>query len=214
MALSTYAELQASVADWLARSDLTDAIPDFIALAEAKFNRELRVPQMDTRATYTIDTDVDEPAFLTLPGDFQSMRRIRLSSVTGQPTLSFLSTTQLDEYRTTRADSAGQPYYFSIFGTQIEFAPTPDSGYTVEMIYRANIPALTDSNTTNWLLTLAPDAYLFGSLMQAALYIKDDPRVALWQAAHDRAVAGLQNLNLTMGYNAGPMTMRISGTVV
>jgi hypothetical protein len=57
MAISTYSELQASVADWLNRTDLTSAIGDFVALAESQFNRSIRHRYMITRSQATIDSE-------------------------------------------------------------------------------------------------------------------------------------------------------------
>jgi hypothetical protein len=55
MAISTYSELQSSMADFLNRSDLTSVIPTFIALGEARMNRDIRHWQMENRASTTID---------------------------------------------------------------------------------------------------------------------------------------------------------------
>jgi hypothetical protein len=211
--IATYTDLQSAVTEYLARDQdttLIARIPTFIQLAEAKFNRELFVRQMEGRATALIDTTASEPEFIALPADFQSMRRVRLKSVTGKPHLDFKSGTQLDEFRTMRGNAAGQPECFSIFGSQIELAPTPDQNYTVEMVYRASVPPLA-SNSTNWLLTLAPDLYLYGALLESAPYIKEDGRIQTWGLGFTTALNGLNNLGLTSTFNAGPMQMRASG---
>src|SRR5690349_10518280 len=156
--IATYSDLQAAVTEYLARDQdttLIARIPTFIQLAEAKFNRQLFVRQMEQRATAIVDTTSSEPEFIALPSDFQSMRRVRLSSVAGKPPLEFRSGTQLDEYRLRISDVAAQPRYFTVFGDEIELAPTPDQNYAIEMIYRTNIPPLS-SNASNWLLALAP----------------------------------------------------------
>lgn len=212
MAIGTYTELQSAIEDWLARADLDARIPEFIALAEAKFNRELRCNQMEKRSTATIDTGNDEPEFISLPGDFQSMKRVRLSSVEGKPQLEFKSQVGLDEYRTGIANSTGYPRYFTIIGDEMELCPSPDAEYTLEMVYRAYIPALA-SNSTNWLLTLAPDAYLYGALMEAAVHIKEDERVAMWAAGLKMAIDGLNRLAMDQAFGAGPLVMRTSGQV-
>ena len=216
MAINTYATLITAATEWLARDQdatLIARIPDFITLAEAKFNRELFVRQMEVRATTLIDTGATEPEMIDLPSDFQSMRRVRLSSVTGKPLLQFMSGAQMDEYRPTIANVASRPLFFTIFGTEMELAPTPDAAYTIEMVYRANIPALTSTNTTNWLLTLAPDLYLYGVLLETAPYIKEDGRIQTWGLGFTTALDGLNKLGLTSTFNAGPMTVRVSGRV-
>ena len=211
-----FTSLQNAVTEYLARDQdatLIARIPSFIQLAEAKFNRQLFVRQMESRAIAVVDLTSSEPEFIALPADFQSMRSVRLSSVTGKPGLEFKSGTQMDEYRFETADIAAQPRYFTIFGNELELAPTPDQAYTVEMIYRTNIPPL-DANTSNWLLALAPDLYLYGALLESAPYIKEDARIQTWGLGFTSALNDLNNLGLASAFNAGPMTVRISGQVI
>lgn len=214
--ITDYASLQAAVTEYLARDQdtiLIARIPTFIQLAEAKFNRQLFVRQMEQRATALVDFGSDEPEFISLPSDFQSMRRVRLSDVTGKPCLEFKSGTQMDEYRFATSDTAGKPRYFTVFGSELELAPTPDAAYTVEMIYRQNVPPLA-SNDDNWLLAMAPDVYLYGALLESAPYIKEDARIQTWGLGFTSALSDLNNLGLTSTFNAGPMTVRVSGQVI
>jgi hypothetical protein len=215
MAINTYATLITAVTEWLARDQdatLIARIPDFIVLAEAKFNRGLFVRQMEQRSTALVDMTSNEPEFIALPSDFQSMRRVRLSSVTGKPRLEFKSGTQMDEYRFCTSDVAAQPRYFTVFGDEIELVPTPDRTYTIEMVYRQHIPPLA-SNSPNWLLTLAPDLYLYGALLESAPYIKEDSRIQTWGLGFTAALTDLNSLGMTSTFNAGPMTVRVSGQV-
>jgi hypothetical protein len=208
MAITSYSELKAAVANWLARPDLTDRIPEFIALTEAKFNRRLDVRQMEQRSTATIDTTSTDPQFISLPTDFQSMRRVCLSSVTGKPTIEYLTPTALYQMRFgTFADNSGQPAFFTIIGSNIELLPVPDQNYTIEMVYRQVIAALSDSNTSNWLLQLAPDAYLYGALLEAAIFTQNDERVPLWAQAYKSVIDDITSLNFTSAYNAGPISV-------
>ena len=212
MSISTYAELQTAVANWLARDDLTSRIPEFITLAEAKFNRTLFHPRMETRTTLTVDTLLSSPEFLTLPTDFQTMRSARLSGVTGKPRLSFMTQTQIEDYRYSIDNISTQPVYFSIVGSQMELAPTPSLNYAVEIVYRGNIPALA-SNSTNWLLTAAPDLYLYGALLEAAPYMKKDDRVGLWASAVQTVMDQLNSLAEQQSFNSGPTTVNLPGVV-
>lgn len=211
MSISTYAELQTAVENWLAREDLSDRIPEFITLAEAKFNRVLQHPGMEKRSTVDINSASDEPEFITLPSDFQTMRRIRLSSVTGKPSLEFLSQTQMADYRYSIDNVSTRPRYYSIMGDELELAPTPNEEYTIEMVYRAYIPALSNSNTTNWLLTLAPDLYLYGSLLESAPYIKEDARIAVWAEGVSTVIDQLNTLGERQSVNPGPSTITLPG---
>lgn len=214
--INDYASLQAAVTEYLARDQdaiLIARISTFVQLAEAKFNRQLFVRQMEQRATALVNLSSDEPEFISLPSDFQSMRRVRLSGTTGKPCLEFKSGTQMDEYRFATSDIVARPRYFTVFGNELELAPTPDAAYTIEMVYRQTIPPLA-SNGSNWLLTMAPDLYLYGTLLESAPYIKEDARIQTWGLGLSSALADLNNLGLTSTFNAGPMTVRVSGQVI
>jgi hypothetical protein len=210
VAISTYVELQAAAANWLARDDLTLRIPEFITLAEAKFNRVLFHPRMETRTTLTVNTLLTSPEFLDLPTDFQTMRMVRLPDEVGKPRLQFMSQTQMDDYRYSRDNVAGTPVYFTIVGDQIELAPTPNEDMDVEVLYRANIPALAD-NSTNWLLTMAPDLYLYGTLLEAAPYIQNDERLSVWGSAVALVIDQLNSLGDRQSFDSGPSTVSLPG---
>jgi hypothetical protein len=210
------ASLQAAAVEYLARDQdatLIARVPTFIQLFEGTMNRALFSRQMETRSLAITDPSLTtEPEFIALPADFQTMRRIRVASVTGKPSLQFLSGTQMDERRTQMADVSGCPRYFSIFGNEIELLPTPSVATTLEMIYRANLPTL-NANASNWLLALAPDAYLFGVLLQSAPYIKQDARIQVWGAAVASALNDLNSLGNNSAFNAGPMQVQTTTKV-
>lgn len=210
MAIGNYTQLLAAIANYLARDDLTSAIPDFVTLAEAKFNRTLFHPRMETRATLTVNTLAASPEFLDLPSDFQTIRGVRLSGVTGKPRLNFLTQTQMEDYRYSIDNIVAQPTYFSILGSQLELAPTPGEDYDVEVIYRATIPALA-SNSTNWLLTAAPDVYLYGTLLEAMPYIENDSRVGLWATGLQTVMEQLNSLGDRQSFDSGPTTITLPG---
>lgn len=185
MALSTYAELKSSVADWLNRSDLTTAIPDFISLAEAQMERKLRTRQMISRASATISTE-----YSALPDDFLEVKSLKLQTNPVTP-LQFETIDSLDNLQS-QYPSSGKPRYFSIVGNQMRTVPVADDSYTAGLTYYAKLSKLSSTNTTNWLLTAASDAYLYGTLMQAAPYLKDDARIAVWSSMYISALEDLQ----------------------
>lgn len=214
MAIGTYAQLVTAVTEYLARDQdttLIARIPDFIMLAEAKFNRTLFHPRMEVRSTATVDHTISDAEFVLLPSDFQTMRRVRLSSVAGKPQLKFMSQTQIEDYRYSTDNISGQPSYFSIMGTEMELAPTPNEDYTLEMVYRANIPPLNSSNTSNWLLTFAPDLYLYSTLLEAAPYLQNDERVSLWGTATQTVLDQLNTHGDKLVFDSGPSTIWLPG---
>ena len=186
MALTTYAELKTSVGDWLNRSDLTTAIPDFISLAEAQIERNLRTRQMIVRSTASLSTE-----YSAVPDDFLEAKTFKLD--TNPPTPMQFETIDSMDNLSTVYTASGKPAYFSVVGGQFRFVPTPDTTYTGEVTYYAKLSKLSASNTTNWLLTAAPDIYLYGSLMQAAPYLQDDARITVWAALYKN---GLEELKL------------------
>jgi hypothetical protein len=201
MALSTYSELKTSVADWLNRSDLTSAIPDFISLAEAQVERRLRTRQMILRATATIDSE-----YSAVPADFLEARSLKLQTNPVTP-VGFETIDSLDQL-STQYTSAGKPQFFSIVGGQIRTVPIADSSYTAELVYYAKLSKLSNSNTTNWLLTAAPDIYLYGALMQAAPYLKDDARIATWSQMYLIALQDLQTADDRGSTSGGALVAR------
>lgn len=211
--LATYDDVIATVGKYLFnRGDLTAQIPIFIRLCEAKMNRRLFTRQMEQRDTSTVDPFSDEPEFVSLPATFQTMRRVRIKSATGKPRLTFLTTAQLDDKRRKRNDAPGQPIWFTIVGTEMELCPTPDNAYELEMVYRRKIIPLDDTdNETNWLLDEAPDAYLYGTLMEAAPYLYEDERIAVWSGGLADVVNELNSLSEKASYNAGPLIMTRKG---
>ena len=186
MALDTYSGLKTSIADYVNRDDLTSIIPTFITLAEAKFNRKLRVRQMIKRATATIDTQ-----YFAYPTDWLQAKEFILN--TNPITyMEFVTDRQSNELRQNNIIAVGKPTYYTIIGTQIEVIATPDSSYTGELTYYGKIPALSDSNTSNWLLAYAPDLYLYGALLEATPYLKDDERLATWSQLYINSISDIE----------------------
>jgi hypothetical protein len=186
MAITTYAELKAGLADWLLRDDLTAVIPTFISLAEAQMSRSLAHWRQETRSVAEIDARYSE-----LPADWLSPIRLSVSTTNGPAELAPMQYSEMLRSRTGTADEVGVPRYYSISAGSLEIYPTPSGVFDVTMIYRAAVPTLTDADPKNWLLTYAPDAYLYGSLLQAAPYLSDDDRIGVWGSLYEKAISGL-----------------------
>lgn len=181
MAITTYAELKTAVGDWLNRSDLDSVIPNFISLAEAQFNRSIRHRKMVTRADATLDTP-----YFAVPNDWLQTIRFQLNTNPATPLLFVTPEQALEE---SMVYSAGQqPLFYTTIGQQFQVVPTPDTSYEAELLYYAKIPALSDSATTNWLLTESPDIYLYGALIQSAPYLKEDDRINVWAGLYQRLI--------------------------
>ena len=203
MALTTYAELKASIADFLNRDDLTSAIPDFITLAEADMQRRVKHWRQEKRSTAELDTQ-----YSAIPADFLEAIRFYITSNDTSP-LELISQSEMLDRRYRNADTTGKPHYYAITAGEIEVYPTPDSTYTAELYYYARTTALSDSNTTNWLLTYFPDAYLYGSLVHSAPYLKDDPRIQVWAALYQSAIDGINQSSDSAKHGSASRRMKI-----
>lgn len=174
MALANYTDLIGALASWLNRSDYSALLPDFIALAEAEFNRKLRTMDMDARSTATLSDSI------ALPADFAGIRSISISGT-------YLSYVSASDFFSLDLNGEGYPFYYTIADGQFFFAPFP-SGGNVTITYHQKIPALTSTNATNWLMTRAPDLYLFGALAQAEFYGWNDERLPMIKSRVDEII--------------------------
>lgn len=188
MSIGTYSELQSAVRAWMLRAstDLvaTDAqIKNYIFLCEAELNRELKVRELEE--SYTLTT-VAAQDYVTLPTDFKKVQDVYFDSAPYD--LNMLSTK--GELKRKWGVQSGRPVDYVIWGTKIFFGKLPDAVYTIPLDYYKAIPALTDSNTTNVILTAYPDLYLYGSLRHAYGQTKDkknkDDATTDYVAAIDR----------------------------
>ena len=202
MSISTYSELQSAVADFLNRDDLASAVPTFIRLAEARFSRDMRHWRMETRSTAELDTQ-----YSAIPSDF--LQPIRLQ-ITDAPTseVAPISTAQMLQLRGDRNDRVGRPTNYALTAGGIELYPTPDLTYNASLVYYARIPALSASNTTNWLLNEAPDVYLYGALVHSAPYLKDDARIQIWEALLAQGINNLNTSSADAKYGGSGLVMK------
>lgn len=204
MAIATYTELKTSIASWLNRDDLTSVIPDFISLAEAGINRDLRHYKMIERADATLDS-----RYVQMPTDW--METVRFSITSGNTyRLELVSRDDMLEYRQKTADASGRPRFYANIGDTIEVFPTPDADYTMQLQYYAKTPALSDSNASNWLLLDAPDVYLYGTLIQSAPYLQDDARTQTWAALYAAALQSLQKASDDTRFAGSGLRMRVT----
>jgi hypothetical protein len=188
MALATYTELQTAIGDTLNREDLSAVIPTFIRMAESRIDREVRHWRQEKRSVAALDAQ-----FSALPGDF--LQPIRLQ-ITDGPTsdVTPLSTAQMLQMRYDRGDLPGRPVHYAVTAASLEMYPTPDAPYNSEMVYHGRVTPLSATDPVNWLLTEAPDVYLYGALVHSAPYLKDDARIQIWEALFAQ---GISNLNMS-----------------
>jgi hypothetical protein len=200
MTIATYAELLTEISAYLDRgTDLDARIPTFIRLTEARLNRLLEDPDMELISTSTATGE-----YTALPADYGSM----VSISTGNGPLTAVGSVEFAGYDRT---VTGIPRNYAIVDGSVSFAPF-NSTTPITIIYRRTIPALAAANQTNWLLTRAPDVYLYGALVQASAFLVDETQVALWKSAYDEAIQELRMDGDRRKWGAGPIAPRIRRT--
>ena len=196
-----YTTLQATIASYLARTDLTTQIPEFIRLAEDRLLRDLRIRQMIKVATApTVAGD----ATVSLPSDFVAMKDLHLQGNPPQ-TIKFLSTSNF--FRNARTAQSGLPSRYTLLGAEFQFAPIPDSVYTLQMVYFYQPEYLSDTNSSNLWLAETPDLLLYAALGEAEPYLMNDERLNTWASMYDRGVTALRKSDDESEYPAQPLTI-------
>jgi hypothetical protein len=197
MAITNYTDLQSTIADYLARTDLTSQIPLFIQLAENRLRRDLRIrPMLKVVTTLTTASDPT----VALPSDFLEMRDLHIES---SPIQTLIYQNPSNFYRNTKASTSdsGAPKNYTIMGSEFQFAPIPDSAYTLKMVYYAAPTYLSSSNSSNAFVANCPDLLLYASLGEAEPYLMNDARVQTWATLYDR---GLNSLTVSDSAGENP----------
>jgi hypothetical protein len=204
MAYTNYTDLQASVANYLGRSDLTSVIPDFIRFAEIRLARDLRTRLMLKSATApTVAAD----ARVALPTDFLEIRDLFVQGNPRMP-VTYLSPSAFT--RDARADESGLPVFYTVLASEFQFAPQPDTVYTLEILYYAKPTVLSNATPSNVFLANYPDALLYGSLIEAEPYLINDARSQTWATLYDRAVKNISDADQGGEYSGIPLQMKLT----
>ena len=208
MALSTYTELQSSIANWLNRSDLTSEISgDFIKLAEADFNAKLRIRQMEQIDTLTINAES-----IQVPTGFIAVRSLYILSGDTKYNLEYISPANL--YKTKGASTAGLPRVYTIESDNeteyLKFAPSPDTSYTAYLQYYKAFNSLSTSNASNYILANHPAIYLYGSLFHASNFLGgiEPNQQQSWLGMYQASLERCENNDRTDSYGAAPTVQR------
>ena len=204
MSFATYSDLKTSIAGYLARSDLTNQIPDFITFAENRLRRELRVRQMlksVTTATVSGDSTVE------IPSDFLEIRDFVVLTNPIQP-LSYSSPSSLSN--DPRASEVGVPKSYTILANEFLMSPSPDGVYTLRLLYYSAPPYMSSTNASNVFLNVAPDALLYAALLEAEPYLMNDGRVNTWGSMYDRAISSLTKSDENTQYSGVPLAMKLT----
>lgn len=198
MSITTNAQLETAVANWLHRADLTSIIPDLVMLGEKRIFREVRCRVMESALTGTTSSGL-----IAVPADYLA---IKFAYITGTPysKLGRMSASQLYERWPLRT-TTGKPVAIAREGANFIFGPFPGSDYTIGGIYYAKPVSIATSD--NALFVANPDLYLFAALCEAAPYLKDDPRIPIWEAKLKQIMYQLANEDAEESGSGGGMTV-------
>lgn len=203
---SSVSGLKDAISSRLDREFLNSDLNDFIYMAERELERVLTVPYREVVGSVAI-----AGATAYLPVDFKSLRKLTLLTEPKR-NLEQVSPSVLDS--NWPCATAGIPEAFAIVADQFVFAPAPDNSYTASIVYDAKIAPLSDSNATNWLLNRHPDAYFYGSLIQASDWISDANRIARYRSAFEMVVDQINEEGRRYRASTAPVRLRSPGRVV
>lgn len=183
MGLSNYTELKLEIQNMVNRSDSPDQVEVAIKLAESFLSRELRTRELSVRSNITLTANNN---LASLPSNFREAKSLY---ITGNPIvkLDLVSQEIIDERQ--MSDYNAKPKYFAYEGSDIRLAPTPDSDYTLSILYYKSIDNLSNVNPTNSILIKYPDLYLYSSLFEFSVFLKDIKAAAEYRVVRDRILA-------------------------
>ncbi len=208
MALNSYSALKTSVANWLNRSDLTTEIEDFVVLAEKDFNSKLRIRKMIAQSSVTINAET-----VALPTGFLQIRDFFITQGGTKHSLTYITPTQMDQIK--GSSTTAMPEVYTILGDNFRFAPIPSSSFSGTLNFYKEFDPLSDSNTSNFILTSHPAIYLYGSLYHAANFLGGvEPRlIQQWQQMYATALERLERNDREDQFSGSPLQIRTDVTV-
>jgi len=185
---TTYALLLNQIEDHLNRSDVdTEGVSALmVSMFEDEANDRVKHHERRIRSTASLTSQ-----YLDLPDDWMYPLTVRLITSGHITPLDFVTPQNMQDYRADAGEAVGRPRFITTSDDALEVVPTPDDTYTIEMHYWGTIPALSASNTTNWLLDRHPLLYLYGSLLHAEAYFQNDARVLLWERFVEKKYAAM-----------------------
>lgn len=188
--ITSYTTLLTEVASWLARSDLSAAIPGLVQNFEERFFRQ---PKNFGQWMHSA-LSVSFSSTATIPSDFLALRVAYLDGDSNRPLQQSSLEQVLQMYPRSKS---GRPKWIARDGTTFMFGPVPDGTYTLNGTYYAKPTVLrsyTGDAVAHWLIVNAPDLLLYGALMEAQPYNMNEKRYPLWDAKYKEALDEYRSL--------------------
>jgi len=188
----TYDNLVSTIYQYLERSDtaVVNQVPVSISLCEYEIAQEIKtLGQLNVaQATMTAGNPV-----IAKPARWRKTVSLKYIDATGAKQPIYLRKYEyLTSYWPNNTNTAAPVYYADYDYDHWYLAPTPDQAYQFEVLFYERIQPLSSTNQTNWLTQNAPNAMLFGTLLQMTPFLKNDARIPTWQSMFDKALATLK----------------------
>jgi hypothetical protein len=173
-----------------------EQIPRLINLAERRIARELKVEGFINVVTGTL---IAGQSVYDKPDRWRDTVSMSIGTGASNDERKTLFTRVYEYLRTywPNATQTGEPVFYSDYDySHWLIAPTPDQNYPFEILYYELPPLLDDAVQTNWITEYAPQLLLYGTLLEATPFLKNDERIPVWQNMYDRAAAMLNGEDL------------------
>lgn len=175
---------------------MVEQLPRLINLAERRIARELKVQGFINVVTGTLTPG---QSVYPKPDRWRDTVSVNIGTGAGSNTRKQLFTRAYEYVRQYWPDESatGEPVFYADYDyTHWLFAPSPDAAYPFEILYYELPPLLDENVQTNWLTEFAPQLLLYGTLLEATPFLKNDERIQVWQAMYDRSAAMLNGEDL------------------
>lgn len=197
--ITSYATLQTSIAAFLHRTDLTSIIPELIFDAETRIYNDLRIKAMEASFSGTTSSGT-----IALPTGFLEWKWLYVDNASRQK----LERRDYEWIVTNYQSAIGPPKFFDRVGEYLKFGPEPESDSPLVGVYYKRLDALSDSNTTNWFITNAPDLLRNAALCEAAPYLGDDARIQVWEGKYEAIKSRIERTDKREAFSGSVLGVR------
>ena len=201
--MDNYANFVTVFQSWADNDDVNAQVDYMLTLVHARLNRLLKLEEQTTLVTAST---VAGDAWVAKPDRYNGMRRLKIDTGTSTLGLDFKPLAEFDD--DIGLNSSGKPNSFTVLGDRIRLGPIPDGAYTLEMAYWKKQQVLSSPVTTNVFLEQVPDLLLYGCLVEAEPWLKDNEMFALWEARYQKALTEVAADTAEEAFPSGQLAVR------
>jgi hypothetical protein len=192
MATVTYSSLVLAIQETAENtgSEFVDSIPNFISRTEKRLTRDIDLQGLTKFATTNF---VTATPIYQKPTNALIVKNLTITSGGSRINLVMKTKEYLNDYWPDRT-SVGEPRYYANYGTELLVAPAPASAYPAEISYVVEPTALASSTQEeNYFTQYCSNALFYGSMVEAALFMKNPTAANIWESFYGREIAALNN---------------------